>query len=142
YVAFDATFTLGDFGGKNERVTGGFTLDRSDLRHGATGVLQVDAAGFRTGVDGRDRDLAQTIDARRFPQIRFTVEHVEPSFGSLTDKTDVLLTVKGVMLIRDVERPMTFLSRVRLRDDRLWVRGESILRMTDFGISPPKRLFF
>jgi hypothetical protein len=41
-----------------------------------------------------------------------------------------------------VERPVTFLARVRLRDDRIWVRGESRIRLTDFGINPPSRLFF
>lgn len=141
HVAFGATFTLGDFGGQNERVSGEFTLDPSDLRQGATGVLRVDVAGFRTGIEGRDRDLGQALDVTRFPQMRFTVEQVEATFNSVSDRSDVLLTIKGRMLIRDVERPMTFPGRVRLRDDRLWVRGESPLRMTDFGVSPPKRLF-
>jgi polyisoprenoid-binding protein YceI len=142
HVAFGATFTLGDFEGKNERVSGEVTLDPSDLRQGATGVLRVDVGGFRTGIESRDRDLGQALQVARFPQIRFTVQQVEATFNSVSDRSDVLLTIKGLMLIRDVERPMTFPGRVRLRDDRLWVRGESLLRMTDFGISPPKRLFF
>jgi hypothetical protein len=36
---------------------------------------------------------------------------------------------------------MTFPARVRLRDEKLWVRGEGELKMTDFGMMPPKRLF-
>jgi len=53
-----------------------------------------------------------------------------------------LITIKGGLAVRGVERPVTFLARVRLRDDRIWVRGESRIRLTDFGIKPPSRLFF
>jgi hypothetical protein len=41
-----------------------------------------------------------------------------------------------------VERPLVFLARARLIGDRIWVRGESRLRLTDFGIEPPRRLLF
>ena len=140
-VAFTAGFTLGDFRGRTESLTGQFTADPSDLRQGTTGVLLVTVRGLRTGVEGRDRDLYTALDAERFPEMRFTVEQVEASFHSVTDKTDVLLTINGRMLIRDIERPMTFLGRVRLRDDRLWARGEARLRLSDFGIGPVRRLF-
>ena len=36
----------------------------------------------------------------------------------------------------------SFLARARLVGDRIWVRGESRLRLTDFGIEPPRRLLF
>ena len=140
-VAFGATFPLRDFSGRTESLSGEFVTDPSDLRQGATGILRISVTGLRTGVDGRDRDMWKALEAERFPQVRFAVEHVEPSFHSVTDKADVLLTIRGQMVIRNVERPMTFLGRVRFRDERLWVRGESTLRMTDFGITPPKRFF-
>src|SRR5438093_1114856 len=48
----------------------------------------------------------------------------------------------GRMWIHGAERSMTFPGRVRRRDDGLWVRGESPLRMSDFGVGPPRRFFF
>ena len=33
-----------------------------------------------------------------------------------------------------------FSGRVRLKDGRLWVRGESRFKMSDFGIKPPQYL--
>lgn len=140
-VGFGAGFPLGDFTGRGEDLSGEFRADPSDLRLGVTGTLRVAVQGLRTGVSGRDRDMWKVMEAERFPRIRFAVESVESSFPAITDKADVLLTIKGSLLIRDVERPMTFLGRVRFRDDRLWVRGEATLRMTDFGIPPPKKLF-
>jgi polyisoprenoid-binding protein YceI len=140
-VAFNASFALGDFAGSSEDVTGEFLADPADLRQGVAGVLRVNPATLRTGVGGRDVDMRRALAVVQYPEIRFTVERVEPSFPSVTDRSDVLLTISGLVLIHGVERPMVFPGRVRLRDDRLWVRGESRLKMRDFGIKPPKRFF-
>ena len=140
-VAFDAKFSLGDFSGTGERVVGGFSLDPDDLRQPVTGLLTIEVAGLATGIAGRDRDMRKALAVERFPTMRFTVEGVEPSFPSATDKTDVLLTIRGQMLIRDVERPLTLLARARLRDGTVWVRGDATMKMSTFGIDPPRRLF-
>jgi polyisoprenoid-binding protein YceI len=141
-VTFDATHQMGDFSGRAEAVTGEFQADTADLRASITGVARVRVAVLRTGNDNRDRDMRKVLDVDRFPEIRFTIGGVEPSFNSVTSSADTLITVKGGLAVRGVERPVTFLARVRLRDDRIWVRGESRIRLTDFGINPPSRLFF
>ena len=138
-VSFDASFPLGDFAGHAGDVVGEFWGDPADLRQGVTGALRVNPTTLRTGVDGRDRDMWRALAVERHPEIRFTVRRVEPSFPSVTDRSDVLLTISGLLLIHGVERVMVFPGRVRLRDNRLWVRGETRLQMSDFGIKPPKR---
>src|SRR5262245_7980797 len=120
-VTFNSAFPMGDFTGTAEDVTGEFRADSADLRQGVTGTLRVKAAGLRTGDDGRDRQMRRTLGVERYPEIRFTIEHVDPSFPSLSDRGDVLLTIKGLMLIHGIERPMVFPGRARLRDDKLWV---------------------
>ncbi len=145
-VIFAAKFRVGDFSGRTAAVSGEFKLDPADLRHPVSGSLTVEASTLKTGVDGRDRDLRKALETDRFPQIRFQVESVEASFPTITDKADVLLTIHGQMFIRDVQRPMTFLGRVRSREagrdgTGLWVRGDAPLKMMDFGITPPRRLF-
>jgi len=140
-VAFTASFPLGGFTGRAQDVRGEVRTDPGDLRQGVSGELLVRASGLRTGDDGRDRDMFKTLAVDQYPDIRFTVLKVEASFPSVTDRADVLLTVSGTMTIRGVERLMAFPARVRLRDEKLWVRGEGELKMTDFGIRPPSRLF-
>jgi len=139
-VSFVAAFPLGNFTGRTQDVTGEFRADPADLRQGVTGHLVVAARGLRTGDDGRDRDMYKALAAQAQPDIRFTIERVEASFPSVTERADVLLSITGVMLIRGVERSMVFPARVRLRDDKLWVRGEAEVKMTDFGIKPPSHL--
>ncbi len=140
-VWFTASFPLGDFTGRTEDVKGEFQADPADLRQGVTGTLQVVAASLRTGIDGRDRDMRRALDVDGHREIRFVVQSIESSFASVTDAADVLLTIKGIMVVRGVERPMAFPGRLRARGEHLWVRGETTLRMTEFGITPPKRLF-
>jgi polyisoprenoid-binding protein YceI len=122
-------------------VSGEFRADPTDLRQGVTGSLTVSVATLRTGIAGRDRDMRQALDAETHPEIRFVVQAIEASFASISESADVLLTIKGRLGIRGVERPMTVPGRVRARGERLWVRGETTVRMTDFGITPPRRLF-
>jgi polyisoprenoid-binding protein YceI len=140
-VAFVASFALGNFSGSSELIGGGFAADPTDLRLGVTGSLQINVTTLKTGADGRDRDLWKSLAADRYPEIRFTVERVEPSFPSVAERSDVLGTIFGHMAIHGVDRPMSFPGRVRWRDHGLWVRGEGELRMSDFGIVPPRKLF-
>jgi polyisoprenoid-binding protein YceI len=140
-VSFDASSPLGTFSGRTDSVRGEFQADPGDLRQGVAGALHIVPGALRTGDDGRDRDMWKILDIARYPEIRFTIEHVEASFPAVTERSDVLLTIKGRMLIRGVERPFEFPGRVRSGDAGLWVRGEAQLKMTDFGITPPKRLF-
>src|SRR5262249_20795295 len=101
----------------------------------------INPATLRTGVAGRDADMRRALAVTAYPDLRFSIERVEPSYHSVTDKADVLLTVGGLLLIRGVERPAIFPARVRLREDRLWVRGEGRLKMSDFGIERPRHFF-
>jgi polyisoprenoid-binding protein YceI len=140
-VSFTASFPLGNFTGRTEDVDGEFRADPGDLRSGVTGMLRIKAYALRTGDDGRDREMYRFLGVDRYPEIRFTVDKIDASFSSMTDRSDVLLTITGLMSIRGVERAMAFAGRARLRDDKLWVRGESQLRMSQFGMKPPSRLF-
>jgi len=45
-------------------------------------------------------------------------------------------------LLAGVERVKRFSGRVRFKEGRLWVRGESRFKMSDFGIKPPQYLLF
>jgi len=140
-VSFTASFPLGNFTGSTEDVEGEFRADPADLRTGITGALRIKAYALRTGDNGRDRDMYRFLAVDRHPEIRFTIDRIDASFSSMTDRADVLLTITGLMSIRGVERTMAFAGRARLRDDRLWVRGESQLQMSQFGMKPPSRFF-
>ena len=140
-VTFDATHLLGNFSGATEAVIGQLRLDPANVPLGAAGRVSADPSSLKTGDDGRDRDLRRTLEPDRYGEIRFSVEEVKSSFPSLAEQADVILRISGVLRIRGVERPITWTARARLEGARIWVRGETDLKLTDFGITPPKRFF-
>ena len=135
-VGFDAFHMLGNFSGASETPGGEVELDIEDLKKPIKGALTVPVASLRTGKSGRDKDLRRALDGERHPEIQYRIDKVESSFASLTDNTDVLLTLHGILSMRGTERPVSFMGRVRLRQGTLWVRGENRIRPADFGVPP------
>ena len=140
-ATFDATYPLGDFSGATEAVTGQLRLDPANIPLGVTGSVTANPTGLRTDNARRDSDLRKTLETDRYGEVRFNAEEVKSSFPSLAEHTDVILRISGVLRIRGVERPTTWTARARLEGGMIWVRGETNLKLTDFGITPPKRFF-
>jgi len=141
-VSFDAVFPPADFSGFGRDLTGEFEADAADLTRGVSGRLTVQVSGISTGNEGRDKEMWKSLAADRHPTIYFVIQTVDvPSFPpGVAEHTDTLLTIQGRLSIAGVERVKRFSGRVRLMQGRLWVRGESRFKMSDFGIKPPRYL--
>jgi len=136
-VSFDAfhPFAFGTFSAAADGPTGEVELDVSDLRQPIKGSLTVPAIGLRSGDASRDKDIRRALDTDRHPEIRYRVDKVDSSFPSLAENNDVILTIHGVLTVKDIDRPTTFAGRIRLRPGgALWVRGESWVRPRDWGV--------
>lgn len=141
-VSFDAVFPPADFSGFGRDLSGEFEADADDLTQGVTGHLTVQVSGISTGNEGRDKEMWKSLAADRHPTMYFVIQTVDaPSFPpGVAEHTDMLLTIQGRLSIAGVERVKRFSGRVRLKQGRLWVRGESRFKMSDFGIKPPQYL--
>ena len=136
-VSFDTfhPWTIGVFSAASEGPTGEFEIDISDLRQPVKGGLTVSAAGFRSGDNGRDKDIRRALDVDHHPEIRYRIDKMDSSFPSLAENNDVILTIHGVLSVKGVDRPTTFAGRIRLRPGgALWIRGESWLKPRDWGV--------
>jgi polyisoprenoid-binding protein YceI len=141
-VSFDASFPPADFSGYCRDVGGEFEADAADLTRGVTGRLTVQVAGLSTGNEGRDKEMWKALSAERHPTMYFVIQTVEsPAFPpGVAEHPDTLLTIQGRLSIAGVERVKRFSGRIRVKQGRLWVRGESRFKMSDFGIKPPQYL--
>jgi polyisoprenoid-binding protein YceI len=141
-VSFDAGFPPADFSGFGRDLSGEFEADAADLTQGVSGHLTVQVHGISTGNEGRDKEMWKSLAADRHPTIYFVIQTVDaPSFPpGVVEHTDTLLTIQGRLSIAGVERVKRFSGRARLKQGRLWVRGESRFKMSDFGIKPPQYL--
>lgn len=141
-VSFNAVFPPADFSGFGRDLSGEFEADAADLTQGVSGRLTVQVPGISTGNEGRDKEMWKSLAADRHPTMYFVIQAVDaPSFPpGVAEHTDTLLTIQGRLSIAGVERVKRFSGRVRLKQGRLWVRGESRFKMSDFGIKPPQYL--
>jgi polyisoprenoid-binding protein YceI len=141
-VSFDAIFPPADFSGFGRDLSGEFEADANDLSLGVSGHLTVQVTGISTGNEGRDKEMWKALAADRYKAISFVIQTVEaPSFPpGVAEHTDTLLTIQGRLSIAGVERVKRFSGRVRVMHGRLWVRGETRFKMSDFGIKPPQYL--
>ena len=134
-VGFDAFHPLGNFTATSESPTGEFEMDISNLKQPIKGSLSLSPDSLRSRDKGRDKDVRRALDSEHHPDIRYQIETVESSFPTLAENSDVLLTIRGLLSVRGVTRSVTFTGRMRLRPEGgLWVRGESWLRPSDFGV--------
>jgi polyisoprenoid-binding protein YceI len=141
-VSFDAIFPPADFSGFGRDLSGEFDADADDLTLGVSGHLTVQVTGISTGNEGRDKEMWKALRANSYQAMHFVIQTVDaPPFPpGVVEHTDTLLTIQGRLSIAGVERVKRFSGRVRLKQGRLWVRGESRLKMSDFGIKPPQYL--
>ncbi len=133
-AGFDAFHSLGNFSASSEAPTGEVEADISDLKQPVKGSLTIPVATLRSGKTGRDKDIQSALDVKHHPELRYRMDRMETSFPSLAENTDVLLTIHGVLTIRGVDRQVAFSGRLRQREGALWVRGESWIRPSDFGV--------
>ena len=141
-VAFDATYPLGDFTGTTKDVKGEFRVDPADLARPVTGRLEVNPGSLDTGIAGRDQDLREHLEVKRFPAIVFVPKEVRAGQASLPDRGEIPVTISGLMTIHGVERPVEFSGKARLQEGGLRVEGVTALKMSDYGITRPTKLFF
>jgi polyisoprenoid-binding protein YceI len=119
------------------------TLDRADWQR-STVSLEFDAAALRvTGKGEPARDVPEVqrvmlsdrvLDVKRFPTIAFRSRRVSVATRS-ADTAD--LVVEGELTLRGVTRPATARVNVRMEPNgTLVARGSSVIKQTDFGMSP------
>lgn len=100
----------------------------------AAGWLVLPAASFRSGVGSRDKHIAEILDARRFPRIRFDLDALtgfDPAAASGQ------ATVTGRLQVRDRTVPLKFPVTYRAGEGRIVLEGSAAVTFSAFGIAPP-----
>ena len=117
-----------------------------DARNPAAGTVSFSVATdslrvLDPGESESDRQQVQTtmlgptvLDTTHFPDIAFSAKassSASPVAGGWLE-----LPLKGWLKLHGVERASDFSVQVRVEGQQLHVRGEAIVRQTDFGITP------
>jgi polyisoprenoid-binding protein YceI len=139
-VGFDAKSTLHDFSGSTQRVEGELVANLARPEVGCKGKVTVDATALDSGEAARDEDMRASLDVRGHPELTFEWTGFETGSSDATAmKTSG--KVLGKLTIRGTSRELAMPVRISVdASKRVAVEGEVEIRMSDFGVAPPRKL--
>jgi polyisoprenoid-binding protein YceI len=129
---FSSTF-VGTLVGRAPIAGAAFTGARLDS---VRGDAEVRVADIRTNNDARDRHLRETLDAARYPLIRFDLDSVLPAAAA---GDSVPARFEGRLTLHGVTRALGATGWVLRRPGGEEVVAAFSLDMRDYGIKPPVR---
>ena len=127
-LSFDADATLGDFVGTTSTMSG--QLTGGELQ-GVTGWVEAPVNTFKTGKGRRDRDLYQSMEADKYPTMRFELSSVTPG-SSRGDSLAV--TLHGNLKIHGVSREVALPATLVVGATALHIHSDFPLNVEDYGI--------
>lgn len=116
-IWFDAKASVADFQG------------RTTVVRGTREWVEVRWADIDTKNGTRNRHMLKTVDAERFPVIRFELTAVRPGIDS----------VAGTLALHGVTKQVVWPLSVQTSGDTMTVAADFPMDMRDYGIKPPVR---
>lgn len=142
---FDCRSTIHDFTGRTAdvggEITSGFTVDRDTdfriLRDSVAVVISIPARTIRTGNKTRDNEMLEHLRADSFPTIDFQMASLDLN-GPFVLDAPVRLRATGTVTVGGRPKDIALNTQASLLPDRaVRIRGETQLKMSDFGIVIP-----
>jgi hypothetical protein len=96
--------------------------------------LQVPVASLKSEKEGLDKNLRKTMDAEHYPDVRFALAH----YAAKAAGGDTLaLHATGALTIKAETKDAALDARAWPASQGVWLDGTQVLKMTDYGITPP-----
>ncbi len=137
-VWFDARASLGSFQGVAGVVQGWARFSDRDLLHDASAEIRIDVASFRTGNGTRDRHLRETMEVDSFPSIVWRLLRATVMAGD--GDRPAAVELNGTLTIKRTTREVVIPTALQFAGDTVLASGSLPIRLTDYGISPPRRV--
>jgi polyisoprenoid-binding protein YceI len=128
-LAFDGKATLGDFTGITTTLTG--RLIGADDVEAVRGWVEAPSASLHTGNGRRDRDMRASLEAERFPALRFDLDAV--ALGP-RDGDSSRVTLRGRFTIHGVTREEAVPGWLWSTPTTTRFRGQLPLDLRDYRI--------
>lgn len=98
------------------------------------GVIEVSMSDLISDNKKRDANMQETLESGLFPKAAFEVKDVVSKGGNS-------YILKGMMTLHGVTKAMNFESTITQEGSKVRIKGSSVMKMSDFGIKPPKMVF-
>lgn len=97
------------------------------------GTMEVSVADFVSDNAKRDEHMHEAMESSAFPKASFEIKEVVP-------KNDAYL-LKGTMSLHGVSKPFAFEGTIREESNKVRIKANGTMKMSDYGIKPPKMMF-
>jgi hypothetical protein len=95
--------------------------------------VRVPVASLKSEKEGLDKNLRKTMDAEHYPNVDFVLGRYACKAGVDT----LALHASGALTIKGKTRDEALDAIATLAANGVWLQGSEVVRMTDFGITPP-----
>lgn len=104
----------------------------------AGGEVRIPVQSLTGGSRGMDRRMLEALEADRYPHIDFALSTIEAN--PLAESEDPPLLARGELRIRNRRRTVAVPMRIKQTEAGIRLTGAKRIRMTDYGIDPPRAL--
>lgn len=129
-MVVEGTSNVRDWGVDVDEIEGKFIMGEATIEMIEFSVL---TETFKGHINGMNKHIQKAIKQKEYPELTFRLNEVE-SFDGKSAVINGNLTVAGVTQLIKVE------GQVEKVDKGFEIKGEKLLRMTDFDIEPPKAM--
>ncbi|MBI4279328.1 MAG: YceI family protein [Armatimonadetes bacterium] len=124
--------------GVTQIIRGELFIDRARPRNSRVGTITVDISQFRSDSERRDNYIRnRNLESARYPIAEFTPTEIRGLPESHVEGREIAVQITGNLRVRDVTRPTTFATILRLEGNTVTGMATTTIKMMDFGFDPP-----
>lgn len=126
--------------GVNQQISGSAQVSFEQPEASLLGQIQIQAAGFRTDSDLRDRAINQFIlQSSTFPAIRFLPGAIRGLPSVVAPGHRVSLEIQGELIIHEISQPVTFVAELTVVSaSQLQGTATATVRRADYDLEIPR----
>lgn len=125
--------------GTTNAVAGDILVDPANLSASQVGEIVVDISQLRTDEPMRDNAIRrQWLESATYPLARFNNSQISGIPATATEGQPFKFQILGDMTVREVTKPVTWEAETTLDGDTLRGTATTQLKMSEFGIEPPR----
>lgn len=139
-LKIDGTSNLHDWQIVAENQEGKLLADFEDGK--LTKIQQLDfivtAESLKSGKSGMDKNTYKALNTGKYKKIEFKLSKVN-SINCATNSCKVSAT--GNLSIAGTTKPININFDMKIEESKISITGSKAIKMTDFGVDPPKAMF-
>ncbi len=140
-VTFHAKAAFHKFSGTTASVWGEVEFPAIGNLEGVTGVVHIASGSLKTGIRRRDREMYRLLEVDQFPEIIYALQTVLVEARNEQGVPE-RIRLSGTVTVRGQEIPLQLSARLEHKEGLATLEGSVELDMQDFGLKPPRFLFW